>query len=100
MEKKDRAKFTLYGTVYVAHMFRWGDEEKHSYVVGVFTSRQDAIDACVAENIYRGGKYEGRVLETQLNTWGGKPLSAMKKELEDYGDYHQKYLDVEHFYDE
>ena len=43
--------------LYVVEMLRWGDREKHSYVVGVFDNLDQALKEGVANEIYRGGKY-------------------------------------------
>jgi len=44
--------------VYVVTAYRWGDHEKHSYVVGVYSSEKLASQAKDNEESYRGGKYE------------------------------------------
>lgn len=47
-------------TLYVVTMYRWGDYENHSYVLGVFSSYDRAYEGRRADEIYRGGKYEGK----------------------------------------
>lgn len=49
--------------VYTVHAYRWGDREKHSYSVGVYTDEKKALEIAEAESEYRGGKYECEVLE-------------------------------------
>lgn len=44
--------------VYVVTMKRWGDEESHNYVVGVFLTEDEAYSAGEVEKSYRGFKYE------------------------------------------
>lgn len=44
--------------VFVVEALRWGDREDHTYVVGVFDNLHDACEACVVEEMWRGGKYE------------------------------------------
>ena len=44
--------------VFVVEALRWGDRDDHSYVVGVFDNLHDACEACVVEEMWRGGKYE------------------------------------------
>lgn len=44
--------------LFIVEALRWGDRENHSYVVGVFDSLHDACEACVVEELWRGGKYE------------------------------------------
>lgn len=53
--------------LYVVEMLRWGDREKHSYVVGVFDNLKQALDEGVANEIYRGGKYEFSVTSFKRN---------------------------------
>ena len=43
---------------FVVEALRWGDREDHTYVVGVFDNLHDACEACVVEEMWRGGKYE------------------------------------------
>lgn len=49
--------------MYVATMYRWGDRECHSYVLGVWNKKTPAIKAVDKEIEYRGGKYFGEILE-------------------------------------
>jgi len=44
--------------VYVVTMYRYGDREKHSYVLGVFTSKDMAKKWGEDEEIFRGNKYK------------------------------------------
>jgi hypothetical protein len=48
-------------------MYRWGDRESHSYVIGVFTKKQKALDEGEKEEEWRGGKYSAEVLEFSPN---------------------------------
>jgi len=43
--------------VYAVQCYRWGDFEKHSYIAGVYTDKDAAMDAAVKEEEFRGGKY-------------------------------------------
>ena len=48
--------------VYVVTMYRFGDRESHSYVLGAYSSRDIAEHhAKVEEVIWRAGKYKGAV---------------------------------------
>jgi hypothetical protein len=58
--------------VFVVKMNRWGDPEMHSYVLGAFTSKLQAEYAAKEEGEYRGGKYEGEVIELELDAWHEK----------------------------
>lgn len=64
--------------VYVVTMYRWGDKETHSYVIGAFTKKQRAIDECQKEEEYRGGKYNGEVLEFDPNATMRNPEARPK----------------------
>ena len=57
--------------LYVVTMYRWGDRDGHSYVLGVYTKKNAAINAAESEAEYRGGKYAPEVLEVKpnVNTW-------------------------------
>lgn len=49
--------------IYTVHAYRWGDRELHSYSVGVYSKKHDALKAAEAEAEWRGGKYECEVIE-------------------------------------
>lgn len=53
--------------VFVCTAYRWGEREKHSYVVGVFDELERAVEAAIAEREWRGGKYECEVISMSLN---------------------------------
>lgn len=54
--------------VYVVTMYRWGDRECHSYVLGVFSTKTKACKAAQAEKDFRGGnKYYPEVLEVPVD---------------------------------
>ena len=46
---------------------RYGDNEQHTYLVGVFDEERKAAAAAVAEEYWRGGKYECVILGTRIN---------------------------------
>ncbi|MCG7985018.1 MAG: hypothetical protein JAY90_19990 [Candidatus Thiodiazotropha lotti] len=50
-------------SIYTVHAYRWGDRENHSYSVGVYSKKHEALSASEAEKEYRGGKYECEVIE-------------------------------------
>ena len=54
-------------TIYTVHAYRWGDRERHSYIVGVFGEKHSALKAAETEEDCRGGKYECEVLEWTLD---------------------------------
>jgi len=53
--------------VFVVIMRRWGDKEKHSYVIGVYTDLKIAMEQGVLERIYRGCKYEPEIKKIELD---------------------------------
>jgi hypothetical protein len=52
--------------VYTVQACRWGNRENHSYIVGVYPKKAQAIKAAESEEEYRGGKYACEVLEWEL----------------------------------
>lgn len=52
--------------VYVALMQRWGDDEKHHYIEGVYSTHELAQRHGTANKNYRGGKYEVKVEEHEV----------------------------------
>lgn len=49
-------------------MYRWGDKESHSYVLGVFTKKCAAIKVAKEEQKARGRiKYQPEILEVVQN---------------------------------
>jgi hypothetical protein len=54
-------------TVYTVHAFRFGDRERHSYIVGVYSDATQALRAAIIEKDHRGGKYDCEVLEWMLD---------------------------------
>jgi hypothetical protein len=49
--------------IYVVTMYRWGDRENHSYVVGAFADDEErAVRLGKEMHEYRGGKYDPEVV--------------------------------------
>ena len=65
--------------IYVVTMYRWGDREKHSYVLGVFNDLSIAEDERITEEDNRGGKYGGQILRMRMNNIKLKKLINRKK---------------------
>lgn len=42
---------------YVVTAYRWGNQNDHSYLVGVYSTPEKAIEVADSHTIYRGGKY-------------------------------------------
>ena len=59
MQKLDASKFAtpLMPAIYVVHAMRWGDCEKHGYIVLTTNNLDEAIKAANDCEIGRGGKY-------------------------------------------
>lgn len=53
--------------VYITEMLRYGDEESHHYIVGVFSTKSAAEYAGHVEEVWRAGKYSFRVLEQDVD---------------------------------
>ena len=53
---------------YVTRMLRFGDPERHSYIIGVYSSLAHAKLAGAVEESWRGGKYEYIVEEFELDS--------------------------------
>ncbi len=43
--------------IYVVSAYRFGNRNNHSYVLGVYKKKAQAIKRADAHNLYRGGKY-------------------------------------------
>lgn len=61
--------------IYVVTAYRYGDHEKHSYVIGAFSTIEKAEYAAKGEERYRGGKYSCDIVEM--------PVDKMFKEWEE-----------------
>ena len=53
--------------VYVVTMYRWGNHEDHSYVLGVWSHPIVAENNGLTEESFRGGKYEHEVTEWTID---------------------------------
>lgn len=53
--------------LYVVKMNRWGDEELHSYVIGVYDDPVLAEKAGDVERLNRDNKYEPEIIPLTLN---------------------------------
>jgi hypothetical protein len=54
--------------VYVTLMRRWGGEEAHHYIEGVYTTHELAMRHGIANRNYRGGKYEPHIVEMEMES--------------------------------
>lgn len=53
-------------TVYVVTMYRYGNHESHSYVLGAWSKKAKAQDEGVQEEEHRGGKYKPEITEWEV----------------------------------
>ena len=71
--------------VYTVHAFRWGDREKHSYILGIYTKKSMAIESAEYEENWRGGKYSCEIREWEMdqkNVMDECPVSKVVRKLE------------------
>jgi len=72
--------------IYVVTMYRWGDNENHSYVVGAFVDDLDkAVQLGHEVMEYRGGKYEPEIVSFDNST--DPPRMTIEREA---SDFHKK----------
>lgn len=55
------------GKLYVVTMYRFGDPDNHSYLLGVYSKKAKAQDEGERHKAYRGYKYYPEVLEVDTN---------------------------------
>lgn len=67
--------------VYVTTMYRWGDRESHSYLVGIFKSGKAALFAARREEDNRGGKYLAMVEAVELGHDGSDYDEPLKRRV-------------------
>jgi hypothetical protein len=58
--------------IYITEMLRWGDDESHHYIIGAYSTNEEASYAGEVEKTWRGGKYEYRVVVVEMD----KPLDS------------------------
>jgi len=49
--------------IYIVVAYRWGERSNHSYTVGAFETKEEAIVCADGHRDYRGGKYSCEVEE-------------------------------------
>lgn len=54
--------------LYIAEMLRFGSPETHHYILGVFSTYEEAFLVCDAEKSWRACKYEPNVIEVELDS--------------------------------
>ena len=53
--------------IFIVTAYRWGNKECHSYVLGAFSTKEEAIRQAKIEEEWRGGKYDCEVIVMKLN---------------------------------
>jgi len=53
--------------IYVITMYRFGNRNKHSYVLGAYSSKKKAIKYARIEEADRGEKYKAEILKIKIN---------------------------------
>ena len=54
--------------LYITEMLRWGSQETHHYIVGIYSTYELAKTAGEVEKSWRGGtKYEYQIIEKTLD---------------------------------
>lgn len=75
---EEREKNT--GACYIVTAKRWGKENTHAYLVGVFNWLEQAEDAVEKEEAYRGGKYSCEIARMKIITeWEAEPDMIVEK---------------------
>ena len=73
--------------VYVVKMNRFGDDELHSYIIGVFTEKYLARKAGLAEEYWRGGKYEAQIWVFETNeVWNKDQVEYLENSCGGYDE--------------
>lgn len=65
--------------MFVVEMLRRGDRESHSYVIGVFSTRENAEAAGIAEEVWRDRKYEYEISEYNVDFFPPRKLEYYNK---------------------
>ena len=56
-------------SVFVTTMYRYGNRELHSYVLGVWSTLEIAMQAGETEALRRGGNYEPQITEWEVDKY-------------------------------
>ena len=59
---------SLDNKVYTVHAYRFGDRDKHSYIVGVYSSPEKALKEAELEELNRRGEYVCEVIEWEIDS--------------------------------
>lgn len=67
--------------VHIVEMHKRSTKEKHSYIVGAFTSMKKAELIAAAETKYSGNRYSSRIVSVNLNESTDESLYAYHHEI-------------------
>ena len=73
--------------LYVVLAYRWGENDGHCYLVGVFIRKVAAEKAAEAEEQFRGGKYSCEIIETTFNQLSSEREAGYFKIIKKRVDY-------------
>jgi hypothetical protein len=73
--------------VYVVEALRYGNRERHSYVLGVFQDVFEAAKVAVAHEYWRGGKYECAIIEHILDEYVQEEIDFCKEKCLPKGEF-------------
>jgi hypothetical protein len=57
---------------YIVIMYRYGDNDSYSYILGLFTNFEKAILEAEKDKQYRGNKYEPTIYEIEPNVMSSR----------------------------
>lgn len=80
--------------VYIVNMLRFGNKEAHSYIHGVFTKKHQAKKAGLAEEYYRGGKYDAEIIVLTLDSHDKDAIDNMNKRCGGYDEGSAKKIPI------
>jgi hypothetical protein len=75
---------------YIVEALRGGNREKHSYVVGIYDDKQEAVRNALAEEYWRGGKYECVVEEVVPNSFEREKIDYLVSCVGSWEDMEEK----------
>jgi hypothetical protein len=68
--------------VYITEMLRLGDPEENHYIVGAFSTREQAELSGDVEKTWRANKYEYQVTEVELDVLDDDYMEKLKYHLD------------------
>ena len=81
--------------VYIVTMYRNGDREKHSYVLGAFSTYENAKIMGETEEVYRGDKYKWMYELAEIDAEGDQIVDACNYWVSKLRDAEDKLQDAQ-----